>query len=488
MTRPTHRPTWTLAVASAAGFMNSLDTQVISTALPTLRRELGGSVEQLEWTMNAYSLAIACLLITSAGLGDRFGRRRVLTIGLSVFAVASAAAALAADPVSLIAARAVQGAGAAAIMPMSLAVISEAYPPSTRGRAIGIWGAVLGIGGTLGPVIGGFLLELTGWRGIFWINVPVGVLAAIAARLTVTETYGPRQRLDIRGAVLAAVGFLALAAGLIRASGTEWGDPSVWVPLALGILVLGAFVWAEHRARAPMMPTSLFENPRFSAATAATLLHYAGVAGAVFFVSQFFQIAQRADPLTAALEFIPWPLPVLILSPWVGSLATRFGRRRFLAAGMLLQGIGMAWLALVAGPSTPYVAILPSLLIAGVGLSCFLPTIAAEVVGVVPHERMSIAAGVNNSVAQVGVVLGVAVIATVFAHNGSYANPGTFTSGFVSAIWVSACLAFAAAAVIAVVAVGRRGARQARRARGARRARRARGARTVSDTALTSSA
>ncbi|MGN6205041.1 MFS transporter [Humibacter sp.] len=450
----THRPTWTLVVASAAGFMNSLDTQVMATALPTLRRELGGSVEQLEWTMNAYSLAIACLLLTAAGLGDRFGRRRILIIGLVAFAVASAAAALSPDPGSLIVARAVQGAGAAAIMPTSLAVIGEAYTPERRGRAIGIWGAVLGVGGTLGPVIGGGLLEVVGWRGIFWINVPIGLAAAVLARLVVTESHGSQHRLDIRGVLLASAGSFGIAWGLVRASSHSWGDVVVWLPIALGLVGLGVFLLAEHRAPYPMMPISLFAIRRFSSANAATLLHYAGVAGAVFFLSQFFQLAQGADPVTASIEFMAWPLPVLILSPLVGALTSRIGTRPFLTGGMAMQALGMAWLALVAAPTTAYWAMFGPLLVAGLGLACFLPALSTEIVGVVPRSRMSIAAGVNSSLSQIGVVLGVAISATVFTSGGSYTTRASFTAGFVSSIWMAA--AFAAAAAVVSLLGGRR--------------------------------
>jgi EmrB/QacA subfamily drug resistance transporter len=443
------RPGWTLAVASVAAFMTSLDTMVVTTALPTLRSHLGGSVGQLEWTMNAYYLVFACLLVTAAGLGDRFGRRRVLCLGLVVFALASAGAALAPTIGWLIAARAVQGGAAAAVLPLTLTVISEAYPPETRGRAIGIWGALLGAGGVLGPLVGGGLLELSGWQAIFWVNVPIAFVVAVAAALVVSETFGPRHPLDVPGLVLASAGCLGLSWGLVQSTSRGWGDPAVWLPLLIGVLVLGAFIAREHTARFPMMPTSLFAIRSFSAANGVIFCIYASCAGGVFLMSQFFQIAQHTSPMGAALRFVPWPLPSLLVAPLVGSLATRFGNRPFLVAGMVLQTIGMAWFALVVHPSSPYPVLCAPLVVSGIGLSCVFPTASSEVVSAVPPERMGIAAGVNGSVRELGGVFGVALVATVFAHTGGYATPVTFATGFVHAIWLCAVIcAFGAIAAL----------------------------------------
>lgn len=445
------RPGWTLLVASVAAFLTSVDTMVVTTALPTLRASLGGSVGQLEWTMNAYYLAFACLLITAAGLGDRFGRRRVLCAGLVLFGLASAAAALAPGMGALVTARAVQGGAAAAILPLTLTVISEAYPPETRGRAIGVWGALLGAGGVLGPLAGGALVELTGWRGIFWVNVPIALAVALAARLLVAETRGPRQPLDVRGLVLASAGCLGLAEGLVRSADTGWGDPGVWVPLVLGGVLTAAFVGVEHTARHPMMPTGLFRVRGFGAANGVSICIYASLSGGVFLMSQFFQLAQHAGPVAAALRFVPWPLPSLVLAPLVGSLASRVGNRPFLVAGMLLQAAGSAWFALVVAPSTPYLALCAPLVLSGIGLSCVFPTVSAEVVSSVPPERIGIGAGVNGSIRELGGVLGVALAATAFARSGGYAGAAAFTAGFVPAMWV--CAALAGLGVVAALLV-----------------------------------
>jgi EmrB/QacA subfamily drug resistance transporter len=435
-----HRPGRTLLVASVAAFMTSLDTMVVTTALPTLRGQLGGSVGQLEWTMNAYYLAFACLLLAASGLGDRFGRRRMLVIGLVAFGLSSAAAALAPGLGALVAARAVQGAAAAAVMPLTLTVISEAFPPETRGRAIGVWGALLGAGGVLGPLAGGGLVELVGWRGIFWVNVPIALAVAIATRLVVTETHGPRHPLDVRGLVLASAGCLGLAWGLVRSADAGWGDPSVWAPLLVGAALVGAFVAAEHTAAFPLMPTSLFRIRSFSAANGVSLGIYASLSGSVYLMSQFFQVAQHTSPLVAALRFVPWPAPALLIAPLVGTYAARLGNRVFLVAGMVLHTIGMVWFALVVHASTPYLALCGPLVLSGIGIACVFPTVSSEVVSSVPTERMGIAAGVNGSIRELGGVLGVALAATVFAHGGGYDTATSFTAGFVDAMWACAVL------------------------------------------------
>jgi EmrB/QacA subfamily drug resistance transporter len=444
-----HRAAWTLLVASVAAFMTSLDTMVVTTALPAMRARFGGSVGALEWTMNAYYLAFACLLITAAGLGDRFGRRRVLVIGLVVFGLSSAAAALAADLGALIAARAVQGGAAAAIMPLTLTVISEAYPPETRGKAIGIWGALLGAGGVLGPLAGGGLVEMVGWRGIFWVNVPIALIVALAAGLVITETHGPRHRLDVGGLVLASVGSLGLAWGLVRSADKGWSDPAVWMPLALGAAVVIVFVAAEHLAAFPLVPTNLFRARSFSAANGVSICIYASLSGGVYLMSQFFQIAQHMSPIAAALRFVPWPAPALVVAPLVGSWAAKLGNRFFLIVGMTLHTIGMVWFAFVVHASTPNFALCAPLVLSGIGIACVFPTVSSEVVSSVPAERMGVAAAVNGSIRELGGVLGVALAATFFAHSGSYDTTSTFTTGFIHAMW--ACAALSALGVIAAL-------------------------------------
>ncbi len=432
--------------------MTSLDTMVVTTALPTMRHELGGSVAALEWTLNAYYLAFACLLLAAAGLGDRFGRRRVLVVGLVLFGASSAAAALAPGLGALIAARAAQGGAAAAIMPLTLTVISEAYPPQTRARAIGVWGALLGAGGVLGPLVGGGLTQWAGWRAVFWVNVPIALIVAVAAAVVITETYGPRQRLDVRGLVLVTAGCLAMAWGLVRSADRGWSDPSVWLALLVGMLVLVSFVAAEHRTRFPLVPPRLFAVRNFSAANAVTICIYASLAGGVYLMSQFFQIAQHTSPVMAAVRFVPWPAPALLVAPLVGSWAGTLGNRFFLVLGMALHTVGMVWFAIVAHADAPYLELWPPLVVSGIGIACVFPTVSSEVMSSVPAQRMGIAAGVNGSIRELGGVFGVALAATVFAHAGGYL---TFTVSFGAAI--RACALISGLGVFAaLLSTGRR--------------------------------
>lgn len=447
-----HRAGATLLLASVAAFMTSLDTMVVTTALPTMRAHLGGSAGQVEWTMNAYYLCFACLLITAAGLGDRRGRRQVLVAGLLGFAISSAGAALAPTLATLIVARAVQGGAAAAILPLSLTVISEAYPPENRARAIGIWGALLGAGGVLGPIAGGGLTEWVGWRGIFWVNVPIALVVAVASATLITETYGPRHPLDVRGLSLASLGCFGLALGLVRSADVSWDDATVWLAVALGVVLVVGFVIVEHRAMYPLMPLALFKSRMFSAANGVSVTIYASLSGSVYLMSQFFQNVQHASPLLAALQFVPWPAPALILAPMVGAWSLKLGNRFFLVLGMLAHTAGMAWFASVAGAATPYAELVGPLVLSGIGISCVFPTVSSAVVSSVPPERMGVASGVNGSIREIGGVLGVAVAATVFAHAGGYTNTSTFVSGFVHAMW--ACTALTGLGIWAAILTG----------------------------------
>jgi len=244
-------PVWTLVIASAGAFMTCVDTMVVTTALPVLRVSLHGSLADLEWTVNAYNLAFACLLLTGAALGDRFGRRRIFCAGLAAFTAASVGAALAPTVGALIAARAVQGAAAALVLPLTLTLISDAFPPAKRGRAIGIWGGVISIGGAVGPVIGGAVASGLSWQWIFWVNVPVGAVLIPLAAARLRESFGPAARLDVTGLLLAGAGLLGLTWALVHAATAGWASGQVIGPLAAGAALIGLFAWWEHRAPSP---------------------------------------------------------------------------------------------------------------------------------------------------------------------------------------------------------------------------------------------
>lgn len=450
--QPHRHPRATLAVASIAAFMTSIDMMVVTTAIPALRRSLGGDVGALEWTVNAYLLGFACLLLTASSLGDRFGRRRIFALGVTGFCAASAAAAVAPSMGALIAARAAQGATAALILPLTLTMISEAFARESRGRAIGIWGGVLGLGGVIGPVLGAAMVQVFGWQGIFWINVPIAVAIVPAALRWVTETYGPHQPLDPVGLVLETLGFLAVCWGMVQATDHGLGSATVWAPLALGGLLIGIFALWETTTSAPMLPMSLFRGGRFNVANMVAFCVYGSLTGSVFLMSQYFQIAQRHDPLSAALRFTPWPLPAIVVAPLAGSLATRYGNRPFMAAGMTVQAVALAWFAAVAHVHTPYIALCLPLILSGIGIGLVFPTVSGEVVSAVAPQRMGVASGVNMTIRELGGVFGVALVGLVFANRLAYRTAAGFVTGFVNGIWV--CVALSGiGALVATVAL-----------------------------------
>lgn len=342
--------TWTLVLASLGVFMTALDTLVVATSLPALRADLHASLESLEWTVNAYNLSFACLLLTGAALGDRFGRRRMFTIGLSLFTVASAAAALAPNAGLLVAARAVQGAGAAIVMPLTLTLISEAFPAEKRGAAIGLWGGIAGLGVAIGPVVGGAVVSGISWHWIFWLNVPVGLIVAPLAFARLRESFGPHARLDLPGLALAGSGLLGVTWALVRASAAGWGSTEVVAALLAGVLLLVGFVVWERRAPEPMLPLALFRNRTFAASNGVSFLLYAGLFGALFLMAQFFQICLGYSPLQSGVRLLAWSMPPMFIAPLAGSLADRYGDRPFMALGLGLQAAGLAWVAAIAGP------------------------------------------------------------------------------------------------------------------------------------------
>ena len=460
-TRTPTRATWTLVLASVGVFMTALDTLVVTTALPVLRVSLHTSLAGLEWTVNAYNLAFACSLLTGAALGDRFGRRRVFCVGLAVFTAASATAALAPSVGVLVAARALQGGGAALVMPLSLTLVTEAFPAERRGTAIGVWGGIVGIAVALGPVIGGAVFEGISWHWIFWLNVPIGVVLLPLAARRLTESFGPRPRLDVVGLVLAGVGFFGITWGLVRANTVGWSSTEVLGAMAAGVLSVALFLAWEARTEHPMLSLALFRRARFAAANVVSFLMYAGLFGATFLMSQFFQTAQHHTPLEAGVRLLAWSAPPLVVSPLAGKLADRFGNRPFMAAGMALQAIGLGWVALIVSANLGFPEMGLALVVAGTGTALVFPTVAGEVVATVPEREIGIASGTNSALRELGGVFGVAVLAAVFTRAGVYTSSSTFVTGFKDALWVGA--AFSAAGVVAALAtVWRRAPRAAR--------------------------
>ena len=447
------KPAWTLVLASLGLFMVALDNMVVTLALPA---SLHSSLADLEWTVNAYLLSFACWLLTGAALGDRFGRRRMFCAGLAVFTAASAWAALSPTVGVLIAARAVQGAGAALVMPLTLTLISEAFPPEKRGMAIGLWGGIAGLAVAGGPVIGGAVVEGLKWHWIFWLNVPVGLAVIPLAAWRLRESVGPRARLDVVGLALAGAGFLGLTWGLVRADTAGWASGEVIGALAAGAGLVGLFVGWERRARAPMLPLALFRRARFTAANGVSFFMYAGLFGTLFLMTQFLQSGQHYTPLQAGVRMLPWTAAAMVISPIAGQLADRYGNRPFITVGLLLQAAGLAWIAAIATPHLGYAVLGAALTLAGVGIGLVFPTVATEVMTSVPAPEIGVASGTNSALRELGGVFGVAVLASVFARPGVYATPALFTGGFKAALWVAA--AFSAAGALIALTVRQRAA------------------------------
>ncbi len=431
---------WVLGLAAVASFMVALDTLVVSTALTTIRLDLGASVAELEWTVNAYNLSFAVLLMTAAAVGDRRGRRRMFVSGVALFALASAACALAPTIGWLIAARAVQGAGAALITTLAFTLVSTAFEPERRGGALGMFFAITGLAVASGPLVGGAIAEGLAWQWIFWINVPIGAVLVPLALARVPESFGPDAAIDLRGVALVTGGVLGLVWGLVRGNPAGWGSAEVVGSFALGAVLLAAFAAWQLRAPAPMLPLRFFRSRAFSAANAAIFFAVAGLFCGVFFLAQFMQYGLGSGPFEAGLRLLPWTATLFFVAPVAGALVDRFGERPFLVVGPLLQAAGLGWIALVADPSVAYAELIPGLMVAGVGVSMSFPAAQNAVVGAVPPEAIGKASGTNMTLREFGGVFGIALSVAIFAGAGSYASPEAFSDGFVAAIAVSAGL------------------------------------------------
>lgn len=450
---------WALVITSVAGFMAALDNLVVTTALPSIRADLGGALEDLEWTVSAYTLTFAVLLMFGAALGDRFGRRRMFLVGLGVFSAASAAAALAPGMDGLIAARAVQGVGAAILMPLTLTLLSAAVPPERRGMVFGIWGAVNGLAVAAGPLIGGSLTEHISWQWIFWLNVPIGLLLLPLARVRLAESRGPDPRLDMTGTVLASAGLFGIVYALVRGNADGWTSGPVLGGLIGGGVLLAVFVRHGVRARNPILPMRLFRSRAFAAINAASLLMFLGMFGSIFLLSQFFQNVAGYSPTQAGLRMLPWTGMPMIVAPVAGFLSDRIGGRPVVAAGLALQAVGLGWFALIVEPGVSYAAQVPALVVSGVGMAMYFAPSANLVMGSVRPEEQGIASGANNALREVGGALGVASLAAVFSAQGGYESATRFVDGLTPALWVGA--AGVAAGALAALAVPARRADEA---------------------------
>ncbi|WP_042367737.1 DHA2 family efflux MFS transporter permease subunit [Streptacidiphilus neutrinimicus] len=445
---------WAFLITSTAGFMAALDNLVVTTALPSIRAHLGGGITDLEWTVNAYTLTFAVLLMFGAALGDRFGRRRIFTVGLALFTLSSLAAALAPNIGALVAARAAQGVGAALLTPVSLTLLTAAVPAARRGLAFGAWGAVNGMAVALGPLIGGTVVEHLSWQWIFALNVPIGLALLPLARLRLTESHGPNSRLDVVGTALASAGLFGIVYGLIRGNSDGWTSGPVLSGLVVGAALLVSFLVWESRTATPLLPLRLFRIRTFSAVNAASMLMSLGMFGAIFLLSQFLQNVQGYSPMTAGVRMLPWTGMPMLVAPLAGLLVDRIGGRVVIAMGLALQTLGLAWFALIVSPHVSYVSQVPPLIISGVGMALFFSPVAAVLMGSVRPQEQGVASGANNALREVGGALGVAVLTSVFTAHGSYASGQSYVDGLTPALWVGA--AAIAAATVAILLAPRR--------------------------------
>ncbi|HET6704199.1 DHA2 family efflux MFS transporter permease subunit [Amycolatopsis sp.] len=435
------RRRWVLAITSIASLMVVLDALVVATALTAIKNDLGASVTELEWTVNAYGLSFAVLLLTAAAAGDRWGRRRVFAAGVTLFAAASLVCAVAPGMAVLIAGRVLQGAGAAFVMPLALALLGAAYPPELRAKALGVFAGISGVAVPLGPLLGGAVVEGVSWPWIFWINVPIGAALAYFALTRTEESRGPDPALDVPGLLLAGAGSFGVVWGLAQGSSAGWTGVATLAPLGAGLAAFGAFVAWQRRAAHPMLPPHLFRSRRFAAGNAVIFCHWASALGAVFFMAQFLQEGLGYGPLAAGLGLVPWGLTTTVVPQLAGRLVGRFGERPFIVAGLGLHGLAMLWLALVAGPGIGYWVIAVPLVLSGTGIAMCLPAAQSAVLTSVAPRFLGKASGAFSAMRQLGGAFGVAVLVAGFSLAGGYASSAEFSAGFGAAAVLSAVLA-----------------------------------------------
>ena len=445
---------WTFAITSTALFMVTLDNLVVTTALPVIRVDLHAGLSGLEWTVNAYTLTFAVLLLTGAALGDRFGRRLMFTIGLSIFTLASAAAALAPSIGALDAARAVQGLGGAIVLPLTLTILSSAVPKERRGLALGAWGGISGLAVALGPLVGGAVVDGISWHWIFWLNVPIGLVLIPLAFRNLRESHGPASRLDLPGLGLVSAGLFGIVWGLVRGNGVGWGSAEIVGALAAGVVLLAAFVVWELRTEQPMLPMRFFRNRTFALANIASLFMFFGMFGSIFLLAQFFQTVQGYSPLGSGLRILPWTAMPIFIAPIAGALSDKIGGHILMGVGLLLQAVGLAWIAEVSTPTSAYSAIVIPFILSGAGMALFFAPVANVVLSAVRPEEEGQASGANNAIRELGGVFGVAVLASIFSGYGGYESGATFVDGMRPAVYVGA--AIVALGGLAALAIKRR--------------------------------
>lgn len=445
---------WILAAVGIPVFMVTLDNLVVTTALPVIRTSLGASITDLQWFVNAYTLPFAAFLLTAAAIGDRIGRRRMFIAGIAVFTLASAAAAIAVEPWQLIAARAVQGLAGAAVAPLSLTLLAQAVPDRMRSAAVGIWGGISGLGVAVGPVVGGAVVEGLDWSWIFWLNVPVGVVAVILATTVLRESRGGAVRLDPLGLVLSAAGMLLLVWGVVDGPDHGWTSTRVLSMLLGGAALIVAFVGWQFRAPSPMLPLRLYRSRGFSLVNAVTLTFSAGAFGAVFLLAQFFQVVQGLSPLEAGVRTLPWTMAPMVVAPLAGIFADRVGLRNLIVAGQVSLAAGVFWIGYATSTTVEYSDLVIAFALAGIGMGLTFAPISTMALASTEANLRGVASGANNTIRELGVAVGVAVLASVFTSHGDYSSHQSFVDGIRPAVMVGAAI-IAVGAVLAAFLPGK---------------------------------
>jgi EmrB/QacA subfamily drug resistance transporter len=452
---------WTFVITSVALFMVQLDSLVVTTAIPVIREDLNASLESLEWTVNAYTLTFAVLLLTGAALGDRFGRRRLFVIGIGLFTLGSVLAAIAPGVEILNVARAVQGLGGAIVTPLTLTILSAAVPAEKRGLALGAWGGVGGLAIAFGPLVGGAVVEGISWQWIFWLNVPIGLVLVPLALSRLQESTGPVKRLDLPGLGLASLGLLGIVWGLVRGNAEGWASTEILTSLIGGVILLAAFIGWEIRTAEPMLPMRFFRNRTFTLGNVASLFMFFGMFGAIFLLAQFFQTVQGYSALGSGLRILPWTLAPMFVAPVAGALSDRINPRLMIGVGLTMQALALAWIASVSTPTVPYSQLILPFTVAGVGMSLFFAPMANVILAAVRPEEEGQASGANNAIREVGAVFGVAVLASIFSHVGGYESGAAFSDGTNAAVYVGALVVGLGALAAFAMPTGRRRADRA---------------------------
>ena len=445
-------PVWLAIVAvSLPMFMATLDNLVMTSALPIIRVRLDAGIDELEWFVNAYSLCFATFMLMAAALGDRFGRRTIFVAGIAIFTIASTLSALSTQPWQLIATRALQGVGASALLPLSLTLLVGSVPRARRALAIGVWGGISGLGIALGPLIGGAVLQGWDWQAIFWINVPVGILAIPLVLAALPNSRGARVKADVLGVLLVGLGVLGVVYGLVRGNAAGWSSVEVLGALVSGAVVLMIFVLWQRRAAEPLLPLRLFRDRSFSVANAVGISFSFGIYGSIFILIQFLQIVQGKTPLAAGVETMPWTLAPMVIAPLAGLYGSRVGVRNLLMVGLALESIAMFWLAAELKPDVQYSALVGPFLCAGIGMGLiFAPSTTALLTNITELDRAK-ASGTYATLREIGVALGIAVLTSVFTGAGGQLTPTGYVHAAIPAITVGAFVLLGSALLAALL-------------------------------------